>query len=406
MKAKMRVLFFAEPASLAHVTRPVVLANTLDPARYEVCIATGPDFKSVAVDAGFAVRDLWSIGSHAFLAAVSIGRVVFSYEVLKRYVLEDLRHIEAFRPDILVGDFRLSLAVSARLSKIPYIGISNAYWSPFVPVHYEIPVDPTTRLFGPAAANHVFRLLRPLIFAQHSLPMHRLFRRYGMASLGFDLRRVFTEADVSAFADVPEMIPTKDCGIPHRYAYIGPVVWSPKVKIPSGLFNESDPRPLVYVTMGSSGDSRLLDKIIRAMVTLDYRVAVAVFGGMIDTAFPDHVVTADLLPGNEVAARAQLVICNGGSPSTHQALQQGVPVLGIAANLDQLLNMSFLVAANAGLMVRADQVSHDRIRKAAQRILKESEFAENARRIAGWFRNCAPSERFPALIEATLQDYR
>ena len=93
MKAKTRVLFFAEPASLAHVTRPVVLANTLDPIRYEVCIATGPDFRSIVADAGFAVRDLWSIGSHAFLAAVSIGRVVFSYEVLKRYVLEDLHHI-------------------------------------------------------------------------------------------------------------------------------------------------------------------------------------------------------------------------------------------------------------------------------------------------------------------------
>ena len=108
------------------------------------------------------------------------------------------------------------------------------------------------------------------------------------------------------------------------------------------------------------------------MVSLDCRVAVSTFGGMLKTAFPHYVVTADLLPGDEVAACAQMVICNGGSPSTHQALRQGVPVLGIAANLDQLLNMSFLVEANGGLMVRADQVSPDRIRKAAQRILRGS----------------------------------
>ena len=101
MKAKTRVLFFAEPASLAHVVRPLVLAKTLDPIRYEVCIATGPDFNSLVADAGFAVRDLWSIGSRAFLAKVATGRVVFSYDVLKRYVLEDLRHIEVFRRTLL-----------------------------------------------------------------------------------------------------------------------------------------------------------------------------------------------------------------------------------------------------------------------------------------------------------------
>ena len=375
------------------------MAGTLNPLKYDVSIATGTDFQSSVTDAGFAVHNLWCIGSAAYLSAVTDGRVVFSYEVLERYVLEDLHLIDTVKPDIIVGDFRLSLAVSARLKKIPYVGISNAYWSPYAYTNYEIPTHPATRVLGLTAANHIFQLLRPLIFAYHSLPMYRLFQKYGMASLGFDLRRIFTEADVSVFADVPEMVATKESAIPNRYVYIGPVIWSPRISVPPELTNQTELRPLVYITMGSSGDSNLLNEIVRAILSLGCRVAVATFGGILETSLLDHVVTSNLLPGSEIAAKAKLVICNGGSPSTHQALQQGTPVLGIPANMDQLLNMSFLVAAGAGLKVRADEVTYDHIRSAAQRILKEPEFSKNAKKIANWFMDYVPSVRFPAVID-------
>ena len=49
---------------------------------------------------------------------------------LDRYVEEDLRLIDSFRPDVVVGDFRVSLAISARKARIPYVNVTNAYWSP------------------------------------------------------------------------------------------------------------------------------------------------------------------------------------------------------------------------------------------------------------------------------------
>ena len=53
-----------------------------------------------------------------------------------------------------------------------------------------------------------------------------------------------------------------------------------------------------------------------------------------------HVHVTDYLPGDIVARHSRLVVCNGGSPTSHQALLAGVPVLGIPDNLDQVLNMS------------------------------------------------------------------
>ena len=69
-RPRKRVLFLAEAATLAHVARPTVLARSLDPARFDVCVATGPDFRSVVTDAGLPVVSMQCIGTRAYLEAV------------------------------------------------------------------------------------------------------------------------------------------------------------------------------------------------------------------------------------------------------------------------------------------------------------------------------------------------
>lgn len=76
MTVKPRILFLAEAATLAHVVRPTVLAAALDRSEYEVCLATSTDFRSHVEAAGLPVRDLYCIGTRAYLAAVSAGRPV------------------------------------------------------------------------------------------------------------------------------------------------------------------------------------------------------------------------------------------------------------------------------------------------------------------------------------------
>ena len=399
MNARRRVLFFGEPATLAHVMRPVVLAKALQEAAYEVAVATGPDYRMFVEREGLAVRDLWSIGTRRYLAAVDAGRVVFPFSALDAYVKEDLRHIEAFRPDVVVGDLRLSLAVSARLAKVPYIGLSNAYWSPCVHARYEIPVHPATRLLGPAVPNAIFKLLRPLILAHHSVPMHRLRRRYGMPSLGLDLRAVFTEADVTAYADVPALVPGAECGNPGRYRYIGPVLWSPPGLLPAELTDTRHGKPWVYVSMGSSGNPRLVPEILAALADVHCSVAIATAGAVPASAIPHDVIAADYLPGDEVAARARLVICNGGSPTTHQALMRGTPVLGIPANLDQMLNMHFVSRSGAGVSVRADDIKRERLRRIVNEMLDTPAFSDRAQAVATAFLGYHAASRFATIVD-------
>jgi UDP:flavonoid glycosyltransferase YjiC (YdhE family) len=82
----------------------------------------------------------------------------------------------------------------------------------------------------------------------------------------------------------------------------------------------------------------------------------------------------------------------------------GTPVLGIASNLDQLLNMHFVTAAGAGLLLRADQTSRESVNRAVSLMLSEDSFARQARQIASWFQGYSYRERFDAIVQAALRE--
>lgn len=399
MTRRKRVLFFAEPATLAHVVRPTVLAGALSQRGYDVQIATGSDFEQIAAGSGLVVRRLDCIGTEAYLSAVRASRIVFPLDVLERYVLDDRRHIADFEPDVVVGDFRLSLSVSARLAGVPYISISNAYWSPYASTRTEIPAHWSTRLLGSRFAGALFGPIAPLILGLHASPMWRLRARHGMPSLGLDLRRVFTDGDVTVFADVPDLVPGADGGQPQRYTYIGAIPWSPDADLPQEILALADVQRLVYVSLGSSGNPALLDSIAQAVVDVGC-VPIIATGRASDSRrqLAGDGVALPFLPGATMARLACAVVCNGGSPSTQQALAEGRPVLGIPENLDQLLNMQFVVRWGSGLALRADQVDRRRVASDLKRLLQEPSFANRAGAAAATLARYDAGERFAAVV--------
>lgn len=387
---RTRVLFFAEAVTLAHLARPLVLASALDRDSYDITIACDNRYQTLLEQAPHNHVALHSIPSAEFLSALARGAPVYDLATLERYVDEDLRLIDKMRPDIVVGDFRLSLSVSARLRKVPYVGISNAYWSPYACPTYICPALPFVGWTGPALATTLFRLAQPLAFALHSLPLNRLRKRHRMPGLGGNLRRVYTDADYTLYADVPEMIPTLN--LPENHRYLGPVLWNPTCTLPEWWERLPKDKPLVYLTMGSSGAGDLLSEIIKVCADLPLTLMVAAAGHPQASPLPANVFWADYLPGIDAAKRASVVICNGGSPTSHQALSAGVPVLGIASNLDQFLNMSAVTMTGCGRLIRQDRFNSDSLRSNLLSLLDDPSYHRKAERMAKCF-NLYPADR-------------
>jgi UDP:flavonoid glycosyltransferase YjiC (YdhE family) len=366
------VLFMAEAVTLAHVARPYVLARGLDPEHYRIIFAADRRFDKLFDFAGMQREAMESVPSERFMRALAKGSPLYDKSTLKGYVEADLALLERTQPDLVVGDFRLSLSVSARLYSVPYATVSNIYWSPFAEQGYPVPDLPLTRVLGVSLAQRLFDIVRPMAFAQHTIPLNRVRREYGMASLGRDLHKTYTDADHVFYADTPDLFEHRT--LPENHQFLGPLLWSADTPLPP-WWDQIDPnRPIIFATMGSSGKKALLSGVIEALAPTDTQVLVAAAGASVPQRLPPNVWVADFLPAREVVARATLLVCNGGSPTSQLALAAGIPCIGIATNLDQFLNMSALERCGLGILLRADTFKPAQLRAAFDRIHHDSGF--------------------------------
>lgn len=400
MTTRKKILFMAEAVTLAHVGRPLALAASLDRAQYALHFACADGYDFCFRDADLTRWPLRSIPSQQFLQALAEGKPVYDAATLAAYVEQDLQLLREIRPDLVVGDFRLSLSVSARLAGVPYVALNNAYWSPYVRQPYTVPSLPLTRLLPLPLADALFRLVRPLAFASHTVPLNRVRRQYGLPSLGWDLNRVYTDADYTLYADVPQLFHMR--ALPPNHAFIGPVLWSPPLPLPAWWQQLPSARPLLYVTLGSSGQGALLPAVLQALADLPVTVVAATAGKVALAGLPANAQVADYLPGEAAARRAALVVCNGGSPTSHQALVAGVPVVGICGNLDQFLNMHGIVAAGAGARLRADRFSAGALQAAVQGLLATPAATRAAQGIASACAQYDASQVFGKLLSKIL----
>lgn len=388
-----RILFFAEAVTLAHVARPIVLANHLQGLGHEPVVACNERYRRFTADQPWQTLPLNSIGSEQFLQSLGRGTPVYDLPTLRRYVAEDIDLIERVKPDLIVGDFRLSLSVSARLVGIPYAAITNAYWSPYCRDRsFPLPVLPFTRCLPLAWAQAIFDIARKPAFGLHCRPMNAVRVEHGLPPFGVDLRLAYTDADYTLYADVPSMFPVDH--LPAHHRFLGPILWSPQVSTPNWWHSLPTDKPIIYVTLGSSGSPRILQMIIEALADQPVTVIASTAGAPLPRALSQNLYVAEYLPGNEAAARSSLVICNGGSPTSQQALACGVPVLGIASNMDQFMNMAAVVRSGAGAVIRADRVRTRLVCAEVARLIKEPDYQLHAIQLAQSFRELNSEQTF------------
>ena len=395
------MLFLVESVTLAHPARAVTLAQSLDPARYEIRLVCDPRYLTLFDELGFPVHPIRSIKSHVFQDRLANGGPLYTTADLRQYIQEDLRVMSEWEPDLVVGDFRLSLSVSARLAGVQYVTVTNAYWSPYARPHFLVPELPITERFGPRVAQGLFNLIRPIVFAQHAYALNRVRRDYGLPAVRYDLAHMFSEADYTLYADLPQLIPTVN--LPDHHRYIGPVVWSFGAR-PYWWSSLRENIRTVYVTMGTSGRADVAQMVANALAGMGWQVLMATADCRTIADVKDGVYVANYLPGMAAARRADLVVCNGGSATVYQALAAGTPVLGIPMNLDQYLMMDYVRRFGAGEMVRAGVATDELITRTVRRMVESEQYTIRAAQMRNQISHYGTVERFHTFVDGLTQN--
>ncbi|MEO6829489.1 MAG: hypothetical protein ABI164_06730, partial [Acidobacteriaceae bacterium] len=272
-----RILFMGEALAISHVVRPFLLATYFQQQGYDVCLARDPRYSSLINENRLETIDLKSLSNSIAHARLVRQEPVHDADTLDQYVQEDLRVLRAFKPDIVVGDQRHSLAVSSRLAKVPYINIADAHWSPFVAVQYELPSSPLVGMIGMPLSNLIFQVMQPMAFAYQALPLNVVRLKYGLPGISPDIRICNTYGDYTVYPNDPELFTLKKPLSP-THSFIGPILWSPAVDKPEWWDRIPKNLPVIYVSLGSTGRADLLSTVFKVLGQLSVTVIAATAG--------------------------------------------------------------------------------------------------------------------------------
>lgn len=363
-----KILFVSETVTLAHAARPVVLASALDPQFYEVLLAWNPRYAELFPRLPFPTVSIDVVANNVFKDALKSGKPFLNESVLRAHIEEDRRLLRKIRPNIVVGDFRLSLTISAALEKVPLWSIANPHWSPFAYFSPLTPENPILRFVPTWVCDHI---MFPIFFpgAERAIlaPFQKIRREAGLAPLTGGLRQLYTQGDLTLYDGHSDFTPL--AGAPDTHRFLGPILWSPDHTLPDWWADVPTDRPCVYLTMGTSGDATLVAKVLGVLEKRNVSVLLAVAKHEQSFGKRNNVFVSDFLPGERAAQRADLVICNGGSGAVYQCLAAGTPVLGLASNLDQILCMRAVEKSGRGILLRSFQATPHRLANAIDRLM-------------------------------------
>lgn len=371
-----RVLFICECATVAHPARSSALASSLLGKSYEVLFAVDRHYDAVIGEYPGQRLLLHSRSPVELNRTLKRGGALFDTDLLAHYVDEELSLIKAYKPDLVVGDMRPSLSVSTRLTGVPLATVTNAHWSVFANrQRFPLPPLPALKLlrhFGKYRSpicnflEEKFQSALPKVLAFQGAGINELRMRHGLSEFA-DYFDGFTHGDIIFFADTPLLAPLR-CKSPHQH-YLGHVPWAPLGTLPSAWWDAAQNRKrAAYVTLGSSGDVSNLRVIVDELLDEQFDVLVATAARA--SSLPEHgrLHIVPFAPGDAAAALANLVVTNGGSPSSYQALACGKPVIGICTNMDQLLTATQLTRLGVGILMRGDMLARGDIRLACEKL--------------------------------------
>lgn len=394
---KRKILFLAEAVTWSQVVRSMVLARGLDPNVFEVHFASAHFDERLFADTKFKRWPITSISPEKVEAAMANGKRIYEKSLLSKYVDEELRLYDAIKPELVISDLRWSTAISGPVFGVPIASMIDAYWSRrAVRDKFPVPDHPIVKLIGVARAEKYFPMALPKVLEHFVAPVNELRRKHGLAPLG-DLLEVITWGDRVLYPDDPVVTPLSS--VERHETFLGPVLWSPDLPLPSWWNEVGKSRPMIYATLGSSGSLDTIPAVLEGLGQLDVDVVLSTAARYRPERIPANVRVVDMIAGDLAARKAALVVCNGGASTGYQALAEGKPIVGIPSNLDAFLAMTAMRDAQLGLLLRASTVTANDVRDAVQRVLREPHFAAAAQRVAASFARFDPHARLRTVID-------
>jgi UDP:flavonoid glycosyltransferase YjiC (YdhE family) len=384
------VLFMPHMDVLAHTGRSLLVAQALRARGAEAVFAGAGKYARLVREAGFEVHDLPEITANQLVAESRRGRrwPFHSPEQVRPFVAAEMQLLRRVQPALVVFDHRYTAGISAEIAGLKRVSITNIWWTPWDaagmglaethPLFATFPRLRFIRRFG--WADPLGDYLASVMFRRWTKPYNIVRAEHGLPPLA-SILDLFA-GDAVILPDIPQLAPAHD--LPPHAHYVGPLVWEPQGALPVEVDRMDE---FVYVSMGSSADPGVFDKVVEALELLDGVPALVTTGGVRDPGefarAPARIAFYDFLPGSAAALRASAVVCQGGIGTIYQALAAGKPLVGIPFMPEQeVCGIGTVAKAGAGIALSPLDLTAQKLAGAIETITAESRYRDAARNLS------------------------
>lgn len=384
MVTKKKILFLPVEIGLAHVTRSLAIAEEAQKRGHKVIFALSKQKQSLIKNKNIEIATI-----NSFFSDQESVEKIKDPSYVSSFISEEIDILRHYKPDLVVNDLRLSAIVSCRITKTPFIFVTN---SDGLPVKSHLPNLGRPKFF--------YKLISPILQNIVANFKEQYFEVLVQVLNSKGIKMTLDEAlDMTYF--VPEIkgyLPLINKKI--KVHYVGPIFWNgfEQASSPSWLKTIKPDGKTIYLTFGGTGyDADKLILLSSLLVKSGYRVIVSSSNIAEKEAFPNlnNLFVSKYLPGFEVSKRVDLVVCHGGIGTTTQAILAGKPVVTIPFNPDQYLhglrfqelglgpciiniNLLDLVKLNwHGFEEKGRSISTHKILKVVERVMTEKDKYKN-----------------------------
>jgi len=257
---KKTVIFF--PFNLmAHYLRCLVIADALR-NEFDIYFVDSQEYADLILSHGFKTLEY----EHPQVNEILEKAGNFNFDWINSYSIRtmfeaQLDIIQRYKPDIVFSDTSLTLPMCAEYAKIPVISIMNAYVSNYYADIRPLPFSHKAYKYQfklkPAVWEKVLRAAEKASMKFVHRPFARLRKELNLTKKHWLLDEF--EGDFNLLCDLPELFPTHK--LPDNFATIGPAIFHAKQNEKNLIqwICSDDDRPLVYLSLGSSGGEVSLD---------------------------------------------------------------------------------------------------------------------------------------------------
>ncbi len=410
---KKLIVYTCHTGMLAHTSRSLEVARKLRELGHEVVFIADTDTKpdeegkptqrkyyELIKRAGFETyhmplqvgEDILIKNLHADSPTLKLHTVKMIEEETRNMinVLMEIKEKKG-NPDIMVTDFALVSNIPAEIMDIPVAAFMNFISTDYNKSILSIPDRHPVReklyrrggdeLVESVGKSKLGKIILTIYLVSMGIPhflarMKLMIKEKKLLKLKLNINSQLA-GDITLF---PDYIAYGGMEISHRALPVGPIVWEPESNVSDcELVNDFEEflkkdgeKPLIYVTMGSTGKLEMFKLIVKALKNMDYRVAITT-GKQFDISelgkLPYNFFVIPFYPGSKICKEASLMINHGGSGSLNQAIQNRVPQIALPTFAEQQWGSDLVARHRLGKQIVLSKLSVESLSAAVEELL-------------------------------------